>query len=88
MRKPLCEFARSCYDTKILPYTISLILSHPYYVLVARAARRLHVARVRPAASERCVRGRLRPGGGARWAARRRGRPVAVCGGGELVGSS
>ena len=25
MRKPLCVFARSCYDTKILPYTISLI---------------------------------------------------------------
>ena len=25
VRKPLCVFARSCYDTKILPYTISLI---------------------------------------------------------------
>ena len=25
MRKPLCVFARSCYDTKTLPYTISLI---------------------------------------------------------------
>ena len=38
MRKPLCEFARSCYDTKILPYTISLILSHPYYVRTSRAS--------------------------------------------------
>ena len=25
VRKPLCVSARSCYDTKILPYTISLI---------------------------------------------------------------
>ena len=40
MRKPLCVFARSCYDTKIIDqdYTLSTLrdLSHPYLLVVER----------------------------------------------------
>ena len=40
MRKPLCVFARSCYDTKILPYIH--YLSHPSLLVVEREFYSLH----------------------------------------------